>query len=87
MPYLIEKSCGTRTQVDITADEARYKAQSARVIEIAADGTVIGDVQPDASNDAQLLQAEQEAAGDAGEAAPVAKPAAKKAARKTAAKK
>lgn len=47
MPYLIEKSCGTRTQVVMTADEARFKAQSVRVIEIAEDGMEIGDVGPE----------------------------------------
>lgn len=78
MPYLIEKSCGTRIPAQISADHARYVAQSMRVIEIADDGTEIGDVLPDAPEDAQALQLEQETAGDA---APIAKPAAKKAAK------
>lgn len=68
MPYLIEKSCGTRTRVEMTAEEAAYKAQSVRIIEITEEGVVIGDV-------ASSLEAE----GDAG-AQPEAKPARKTAA-------
>lgn len=81
MPYLIEKTCGTRTPAFISADHARYLAQSMRVMEVADDGTELGDVTPDAPDELREVQAGQETAGDAGEEAPVAKPAAKKAAK------
>lgn len=47
MPYLIEKSDGSRVPADLTPDEARFKAQQFRVIEVDADGAVVGDVHAD----------------------------------------
>lgn len=76
MPYLIEKSDGTRTQVEMSADEARFKAQTQRVIEIHADGSVIGDVQPESTtvheDTAQALDAAFSAIGEKAAGAAVA---------------
>ncbi|HET8870423.1 MAG TPA: hypothetical protein VFM48_08260 [Aquabacterium sp.] len=45
MPYLIEKSDGTRTLVQMTAEEANYRAGIMPVFEVAEDEvTIIGQV-------------------------------------------
>lgn len=90
MPYLIEKSDGTRLPMNLTPEEAAFKAQSFRVFETDADGVVVGEVgavdghpaivdEPPAPG-AQAEDGEQQADAAPAEApAPAAKPARKSA--------
>lgn len=88
MPYLIEKSDGTRLPMNLTPEEAVYKAQSFRVLETDADGVIVGEVgvsegQPDTVDDAPSTDAQPEGGEQQPEAppadapAPAAKPARK----------
>lgn len=62
MPYLIEKSDGTRTLVQMTAEEANYRAGTMPVFEVAEDEvTIIGQVhvKPEAVVEPVSEQSEQ----------------------------